>query len=379
MANEVILNTIFQLKRGTAEAWTRNNPVLRPAEPGFELDTGKLKIGDGTTAWKDLEYFTGDAEISADGKSIKLNDSQLLELAGFTAAGAGMVPRKNANGEIEWYTPIDIGIDEILKSDEFVSAVEENVDKILAGTEEEPGVQVQVEQLTEEVEELEKTVTEKVEGLEASLTEEINTLEAAVEKTKYEIVSIPENVLVDNREKEIRVMFPKDFVFEKQNVGATGDGNKWYMGFRAYAPETAVSFKEDLSEIINDNTMYYFEGNDFAGVDEFGRKYSIVWLPVANFDVNAQTWSYYGATSSADHFVGFYYTVEWYNVEGKIIGSDLIRINLSNEDCHNLIDDFNVAEFYQKKTDKISVSRLINDEDTIFIFNGGDVSNAILN
>ena len=54
MATEV-LNTRFQLKRGLAEAWDRNNPILAAGEPGWTLDTHILKIGDGVTAWKDLE------------------------------------------------------------------------------------------------------------------------------------------------------------------------------------------------------------------------------------------------------------------------------------------------------------------------------------
>lgn len=367
MANEVILNTIFQLKRGMAEAWARNNPVLRAAEPGFELDTNRLKIGDGATAWNDLPYFAEDVQISADGLSLSMSEDKVLELMGFSDAGAGMVPRKNAEGKIEWYTPIDIGVEEIVKSDEFITAVDKHVEEVLAGSEDEPGVQVQVEQLIEEVEALEQT-----------LTEEINVVNATAEKVKYEITNVPANVRVDYRGKEIRVMFPEDFVFEKQNVGGAGNANKWYLGFRAYAPETAVSFKEDLNEIIADEKMYYFENNDFAGVDEFGRKYSIVWLPAANYDDVTKTWTYYGKTSTADHFVGFHYAVEWYNADGVVIASDVIRVNLSNEACHNLIDDYNIAEFYQKKTDKISVSRLINDDDTILIFNGGDVSTAIL-
>ena len=58
MATQV-LNTRFQLKRGLAEAWNRNNPVLAPGEPGWTLDTHVLKIGDGVTAWKDLEPIGG--------------------------------------------------------------------------------------------------------------------------------------------------------------------------------------------------------------------------------------------------------------------------------------------------------------------------------
>jgi hypothetical protein len=37
--------------------WTARNPVLAPGEPGFEINTGRLKIGDGFTNWVDLDYF----------------------------------------------------------------------------------------------------------------------------------------------------------------------------------------------------------------------------------------------------------------------------------------------------------------------------------
>lgn len=44
------------LKRGTAEAWARNNPVLARGEAGFEIDTNRLKIGNGEKPWNDLLY-----------------------------------------------------------------------------------------------------------------------------------------------------------------------------------------------------------------------------------------------------------------------------------------------------------------------------------
>ena len=49
-------NTI-QHKRGTAAEWTSANPTLAAGEFGFELDTGKIKLGDGSTAWSALGYF----------------------------------------------------------------------------------------------------------------------------------------------------------------------------------------------------------------------------------------------------------------------------------------------------------------------------------
>ena len=46
----------FQLRRDTAANWTAANTVLDLGEPGFETDTRKLKMGDGTTPWNSLDY-----------------------------------------------------------------------------------------------------------------------------------------------------------------------------------------------------------------------------------------------------------------------------------------------------------------------------------
>lgn len=50
--------TRIRLRRGSAAAWTSANPTLLEGEIGVETDTVKLKVGDGTTAWNDLDYFT---------------------------------------------------------------------------------------------------------------------------------------------------------------------------------------------------------------------------------------------------------------------------------------------------------------------------------
>lgn len=47
----------IQTRRDTAANWTANNPILAAGEKGYETDTGKLKIGDGSTAWNSLAYF----------------------------------------------------------------------------------------------------------------------------------------------------------------------------------------------------------------------------------------------------------------------------------------------------------------------------------
>lgn len=47
---------IIQIKRGTAAAWTSANTVLIAGEIGYESDTKKMKVGDGSTAWTSLGY-----------------------------------------------------------------------------------------------------------------------------------------------------------------------------------------------------------------------------------------------------------------------------------------------------------------------------------
>jgi hypothetical protein len=49
--------TRMQQRRGTATMWTNANPILGVAEIGYETDTNKFKIGDGTNRWADLSYF----------------------------------------------------------------------------------------------------------------------------------------------------------------------------------------------------------------------------------------------------------------------------------------------------------------------------------
>lgn len=42
--------------RGTAANLTSSNPILEDGRLGIETDTGRFKIGDGSTAWNSLAY-----------------------------------------------------------------------------------------------------------------------------------------------------------------------------------------------------------------------------------------------------------------------------------------------------------------------------------
>jgi hypothetical protein len=55
------VQTKFQNRRDTAANWTSTNPTLSSGEFGYETDTGKVKIGDGSTAWTSLAYITAAA------------------------------------------------------------------------------------------------------------------------------------------------------------------------------------------------------------------------------------------------------------------------------------------------------------------------------
>lgn len=83
-----VIKTTFQVKRGTAARWEELNPILNPGEPGFEMDTFKLKIGNGSTPWKELPYIN-DVDIS---KYITIEDiingDVILPVATKTTRGA---------------------------------------------------------------------------------------------------------------------------------------------------------------------------------------------------------------------------------------------------------------------------------------------------
>lgn len=401
MAN--VVKTVIQFRRDTTANWlTYKDIVPAPGEPCYDLQLKTLKIGDGTTTYENLPAIGG-AEISADGSSIAY-EGGVFTLFGFDTADAGSTPCKNADGVIEWAKvpsqndieklqenvsglqtdvetmqeilfPVDATEGTLLsrvetletqmngteagsvdakintKIDEFVANVsndgvintfKELVDYVASHGPEAADMAADISTLQKLVGDT--SVSEQILAVVNSSGHVAeNKAKAIFESVKYEISSKPAGTLVDYSDKEIRVMCPADTQWQLQNVGEGGNGSLYYIGVKAYAPDGAVSFKEDLAEVIADDEMYYFENNDFAGVDEFGRKYSIIWLPVAIYDADTDSWSYYGAKSSAGKYIGWYYSVEWYNADGKKFDSDIIRINLSNESCHNAIEPFYTA------------------------------------
>lgn len=62
---------LIQIRRGIAAAWTSENPILDAGEFGLETDTGKTKIGNGSTAWTSLTYnYVTYAQVDTTGASV---------------------------------------------------------------------------------------------------------------------------------------------------------------------------------------------------------------------------------------------------------------------------------------------------------------------
>jgi hypothetical protein len=57
--------TRIQVRRDTAANWTTNNPTLADGEIGFETNSGKFKIGNGSSAWSALDYFLDGSDLLA--------------------------------------------------------------------------------------------------------------------------------------------------------------------------------------------------------------------------------------------------------------------------------------------------------------------------
>lgn len=157
----------------------------------------------------------------------------------------------------------------------------------------------------------------------------IDSIPYAYVSRKFDISGTPVGTLVDYGEREIRVMCPKNAEFNVQNVGAGGDPNTYYMTLRTYASNNSVGYKEHLGDQSDSEILTNLS------TDEYGRKYQSTWLGLAKLDKTTGIWSYYGVGSSVDKMIGWDYRIDWYDASNVKIASDAVRINLSNEECHN--------------------------------------------
>ena len=64
----------IQIRRGTASAISKANPTLLAGQPCVELDTGMMKVGNGSTAYNSLPYVHGTlASLGVTASATELN------------------------------------------------------------------------------------------------------------------------------------------------------------------------------------------------------------------------------------------------------------------------------------------------------------------
>ena len=363
--------TIIILRNDSSANWLANpNALLQRGEVGLEfLDNGnvKMKIGDGIRVWTTLPYFGGEAaDVS---EAIAQLEAQVGKLnTDILALVTSMTAVENNLQDVYTKTEVDSLLSSIYRVKGSVNTVAElptnpaigDVYNVISA---DIATGINAGDNVVWTGQAWDRLGGSVDLTAYTLKSDFNKLAATTKKIKYEVMTLPKGAQVDyDREKEIRVFCPKDTVWTFQTPGATGNPNMHYMQFRAYAPEGAVSFKEDDKDHIEDDTMYYFD-DDFAGIDQYGRKYSVLWLALANYNDATQTWTYYGKNSSVKKFIGWFYSVEWYDENGQIIGSDTIRINLTNEDCHTAIEPYYMGS--------IDIEKLVQKDGHELILNSG--------
>lgn len=97
------LTTRIILRNDTANNWTTNNPVLLKGEIGLETDTGKYKIGNGTSNWQALQYYVNldqDSKTSLDTLIEMLDDDNFGKVNDVQVNGTTVVENKVANVSI---------------------------------------------------------------------------------------------------------------------------------------------------------------------------------------------------------------------------------------------------------------------------------------
>ena len=83
------------IRRGLSSEWCSVNPTLASGEAGFETDTHRTKVGDGSTDWNNLPYFAvdgGDIDV------VLLTTTSAMNFAATSATTGGFFRVLNRGG-----------------------------------------------------------------------------------------------------------------------------------------------------------------------------------------------------------------------------------------------------------------------------------------
>ena len=97
MATRTFSGATVQNKTGTASAWASVNPTLPKGGFGIEIDTNKLKVGDGVHAWNSLGYVVADTE------GISLPAGSVLPFTGTIDSDGHPISTVTGKSIISWF------------------------------------------------------------------------------------------------------------------------------------------------------------------------------------------------------------------------------------------------------------------------------------
>jgi len=92
--------TQLKLRRGTYSEWASENPTLAEGEPGFESDTGRIKVGDGETIWSSLNYLDEETDLS-DYLTISSASATYAKSSNQTFSGLIVLPSTTSIGDVD--------------------------------------------------------------------------------------------------------------------------------------------------------------------------------------------------------------------------------------------------------------------------------------
>lgn len=114
--------TQIQIRRGTAAAWTSANPTLAAGEWGFETDTNKAKIGNGSTAWNSLAYIITGALGDVTLNGIQTLTNKTISGASNTLSNIGNSSLVNSSITVNG-TPVSLGGSVTIEASSFVPSL----------------------------------------------------------------------------------------------------------------------------------------------------------------------------------------------------------------------------------------------------------------
>lgn len=94
----------LQLRRDVAADWTSVNPILAEGEMGVEVDTLKIKVGDGIQVWVDLPYISGDTATTSDTTNALNTTTNPVNVSLALAPTVGMVLMATDATHATWQT-----------------------------------------------------------------------------------------------------------------------------------------------------------------------------------------------------------------------------------------------------------------------------------